>query len=275
MKKRLFQILETTPHDDSVSRGYDSFMLTVIILNVIFLCLETVQEIHQHWHSLFFAFEWFSIALFTFEYLLRLWVCTENPIYKAPILGRIRYIASFFAIVDLLSFLPFYIFLYSENAKYMAVIRVFRLIRIIKLAEYSNALIFLGRVIQKRKEELLTTGFLTFILLICASSVMYILEHEAQPDKFSSIPMAMWWGVTALTTVGYGDVFPITPIGKIFACIVAVLGIGVFALPAGILGASFLEEVQASKFEQLEDLICKHCGNTVTLNIRRGHKEIS
>jgi voltage-gated potassium channel len=265
MKSRIYQILENGSEADRWSRIYDLFMLTVIILNVIFLCLETVDGIDHQWHLFFVSFEWISVLLFTVEYGLRLWVCTESSLYQGQVKGRLKFMTSFMGMVDLLSFLPFYLFLYSSHAKYLSIIRLFRLIRLVKLAEYSQSLSFLAKVIRKRKDDLITTGFVTFILLICASTIMYILESQAQSDKFSSIPMAMWWGVTALTTVGYGDVYPITPLGKVFASLVAILGIGVFALPAGILGASFLEELQASKFKKLEDLICEHCGKTVSI----------
>lgn len=247
-------------------------MIAVITFNVLFLCLETIPNLNRQLYNLCYGFELFSILLFTLEYWVRLWICTENLKYRHPVYGRLRFMGTFMSMVDLCSFLPFYVFLYEPNAKFLAIIRLLRLIRLVKLAEYSKALFFLGRVFKKRKDELLTTGFLTFILLVCASSIMYLLEHEAQPEKFSSIPGAMWWGVTALTTVGYGDIYPITPLGRIFACVVAILGIGVFALPAGLLGASFLEEVQAAKFNELEALICSHCGKTVKVDILKGKK---
>jgi len=269
LKQKLYRLIENTTSESKVGNGYDMVMISVITLNVLFLCLETVPDLKPQFYSIFYAFELFSILLFTLEYLIRLWICTENPAYRHSIYGRLRYMGSFMSIVDICSFLPFYLFLYEPNAKFLAIIRLLRLIRLVKLAEYSKALFFLGRVFKKRKDELLTTGFLTFILLICASSVMYLLEHEAQPHQFSSIPMAMWWGVTALTTVGYGDIYPVTPLGKVFACIVAILGVGVFALPAGLLGASFLEEVQSSKFQHLEELICSHCGKILTIDSRK------
>lgn len=262
VKKRLFGIVEPGLQEDQLGRVYDFFMLGIIVLNVSFLCLETVDRIDARFHRFLVTFEFFSVLLFTLEYAVRAWVCTESPAYAHPVRGRLKYLSKPLSIVDLLSFLPYYLFMAGPNAKLISILRLARLIRLLKLAEYSKALTFLGRVIAKRKNELATTGLVAFILLVFASTLMYMLEGDAQPDKFSSIPMAMWWGVTALTTVGYGDVFPITPLGKVVGSIVAILGIGIFALPAGILGASFLEEVQAQKIEALEDLICEHCGKT-------------
>lgn len=273
IKQRMFQILEVGTHDDKLNKVYDLCMIVLIVFNVIFLCLETVQGIEKRLHPFFSIFEWVSVILFTVEYGLRLWVCTETPSGKGATQDRLKFMISFMGLVDLLSFLPFYLFLYIPTAKFLSIIRLFRLVRLVKLAAYSKALSLLSNVARKRKDELLTTGFIMFILLVCASTGMYLLENQAQPDKFSSIPMAMWWGVTALTTVGYGDVYPITPLGKIFASVVALLGIGVFALPAGILGASFIEEVQASKLDEIEALICQQCGDTVSMESRKTAKK--
>jgi len=140
-------------------------------------------------------------------------------------------------------------------------LRLFRLFRLFKLGRYSKSLRTIGNVVYARRGELLVTGFLIFVLLIISSSLLYYAERDAQPDKFSSIPASLWWSVVTLTTVGYGDVFPITPLGKIFGSVISFLGIGLFALPAGILGGGFLEEVKKSKL--CKPKVCPHCGGTI------------
>jgi voltage-gated potassium channel len=154
---------------------------------------------------------------------------------------------SFMGLVDLVAILPFYLPFISGHFTFFRVIRLVRIFRLFKLVRYSAALASLEIVLKKRKEELFSTLFVLFLLLLCVSSLMYYAENSAQPEAFSSIPKAMWWGVATLTTVGYGDVYPITAIGRIMGAFVAVLGIGLFALPAGIIGASYLDEIESRK----------------------------
>ena len=131
-----------------------------------------------------------------------------------------------------------------------------RIFSVAKLTRYSSSIRLIGRVFKDKKEELVLTFMLMMGLIIIVSSFMYFAEHDAQPDKFPDIPSSMWWSVVTLTTVGYGDIYPITPLGKFFASISAILGIGMFALPTGILGASFVEELQK---EKMQERICPHC----------------
>ena len=143
------------------------------------------------------------------------------------------------------------------DLRFLRAFRLFRLIRVLKIGRYSESIRLFGRVFNAKKIELLTAVFVILTLLIASSSLLYYVEHEAQPDKFKNIPEAMWWGVITLTTVGYGDIFPITPWGKVFASIIALLGIGLFALPAGILSGGFVEEIKGKKSTQKQ---CPQCG---------------
>jgi voltage-gated potassium channel len=203
----------------------------------------------------------FSVGVFSLDYILRLWSCTEADKYRAPILGRVKFALSFLALVDLFSFLPFYLpILIPFDLRFLRAFRLFRFIRVLKIGRYSEAVRLFGRVLNKKRAELLTAVFAIFILLIISSSMLYFLEHEAQPDKFKNIPEAMWWGVVTLTTVGYGDIYPITGLGKILGSIISLMGIGLFALPAGILSAGFVEEIK-TKSESGKK--CPHCGATL------------
>lgn len=210
IKKRVYSIMETVLYEDSNIQKYDFydvFMVILIILNVLSVVLETVESLYARFSHLFKDFEIFSVVIFTLDYVLRLWSCTETDKYRAPIWGRIKFMFSFLALVDVFSFLPFYLpMLIPFDLRFLRAFRLFRFIRILKIGRYSEAVRLFGRVLKKKKTELLTAVFAIFILLVISSSMLYFVEHEAQPDKFKNIPEAMWWGVVTLTTVGYGDI---------------------------------------------------------------------
>lgn len=149
----------------------------------------------------------------------------------------------------------------SFDMRFIRGIRLFRLIRLLKIGRYSSSLRTLINVLKRKKEELIISVFSIFILLIIVSSLMYFIEHKAQPEAFSSIPASMWWGIITLTTVGYGDVYPVTIVGKLYGSFIAFLGIGLFALPAGILASGFAEEIHQSKVDNSET--CPHCGKSL------------
>ncbi|MEG4217920.1 ion transporter [Microcoleus sp. Pol14C6] len=200
--------------------------------------------------SLLANIEFFSSLVFTIEYILRLWVSTVDRRYSHPLWGRLRYALTPLSLIDLISILPFCLFLLFPSLNFVNLIRVLRLLRLLKMSRYSESFRTLGAVLYAKKEELIATAFAVFILLIFASSVMYFVENEAHPETFGSIPDAMWWGVVTLTTVGYGDIYPITGLGKLLGAMLAFLGIGIFALPAGIIAAGFSEELQKKKQEK-------------------------
>jgi len=261
IKNKFYAIVEVVSHEDLATREFDAFdifIIVLIVLNIFAVILETVKGIYNSIPRLFNYFEIFSVIVFTIEYLLRVWTCTVNEKYKEPIAGRIRFILSPLALVDLFAFLPFYIpMVIPFDLRFLRGFRLLRLIRVMKIGRYSEAVKLFGRVLNARKAELFTAIFVIFILLIISSSLLYYVEHEAQPDKFKNIPEAMWWGVVTLTTVGYGDIYPITPFGKFFASVISLLGIGLFAMPAGILSAGFVEEIKTKKLARDK---CPHCG---------------
>lgn len=261
IKKRTYEILEKAADGDLASRIFDIFIMSLIFLNVIAVILETVKGIALHFMPLFQTFEIVSVVIFTIEYLLRLWSCTVYKKYKAPFRGRFRFALTPMAIVDLVAILPFYIpMLIPFDLRFVRVLRLMRMFRLFKMGRYSDSLKTLGNVLKRKKEELLITVFVVGILLVFISSLMYYVENEAQPEAFSSIPAAMWWGVATLTTVGYGDAYPITTLGKFLGAIIALLGIGMFALPAGILGGGFVEEMRK---KQDKRTVCPHCGKEI------------
>ncbi len=263
LKKRCYQVLEKGAKDDLLSRRVDIFIVTLIFLNVVSVIVESVKWIRTDFGDYFLVFEWFSIGVFSIEYLLRIWSITENPKYHKSITGRISYFFSFYSLVDLISFLPAFLpFFIKADFRIVRAIRLLRLFRLLKLSRYNKAFKQIKRVMETSREELVVSLFAVLTLLVISSSLMYFVENEIQPESFSSIPATMWWGVATLTTVGYGDVYPVTDLGRFLAGLMAILGIGIFALPAGILANGFA----ASKPEELNEeektkkQVCPNCG---------------
>ncbi len=233
--------------------------------NILAVILGTVKNIETTLHRFFEIFELISIIIFTVEYILRIWTCVESEKYKNAISGRIKYTFSFMALIDLVAILPFYLpFIHGIDLRFVRVLRLLRIFRLFKLGRYSKALMTIQEVLKNKKEELTISLVLVAILLVFSSSLMYYTENQVQPEAFSSIPATFWWAVATLTTVGYGDIYPITTLGKILGGFIALLGIGMFALPAGILGSGFVERIQKNK--KSEKIKCPECGNTIKLN---------
>ena len=263
LKKKMFELLDARYDDQDATRFLNLGMLILISLNVITAILETEATLYSPYRIFFDVFEAFSVAIFTLEYIVRIWTCTEYPEYKNPVTGRLRFALSGVMLVDLISFLPFYVPIWGLDLRIIRVVRLFRLFRLMKMGRYAKSLSTIQRVIRSKKEELGLTIFSGVLLLIVASSILYILEHDAQPETFGSIPSAMWWGAVTLTTVGYGDVYPVTALGKIVGALIAMLGIGLFALPAGIIASGFAAELQ---HKHTETQICPHCGKEISPN---------
>jgi voltage-gated potassium channel len=263
-KHKIHLLLDPTDGGTSLDKIVNSFIVGLIIVNTGAVILETVESIYQPNKELFRILEVFSVIIFSVEYILRVWTCTNIDENKHPIAGRLKYILSISAIIDLFAILPFYLPLFVKyDLRFIRILRLLRFFRFFKLGRYLNASRVITNVFKSKKEELVLSFLITFFLIIIASSVMYYAEHDAQPDKFSSIPETMWWAVATLTTVGYGDVFPITNLGRILTSCISILGIGIFALPAGILASGFSAEFQNLKKEKNT---CPHCGKKISRN---------
>ena len=259
LRRNLYRILETSSGKKrGVSLVFNLVLFILITLNAVAIILHTVPSLKLRYDRFFVQFELFSVVFFTIEYVVRVWICVENEKYRHPVYGRLRYIFSTTAIVHLLAILPFYVTLFHTDLALIRILRIFRIFRLFRITRYSRAFRVIQDVVEDKKEELvLSVSFLMFMLVII-SSVMYYLEHATQPDKFSSIPATLWWGINAMATVGYGDIHPMTPLGKMLAGITAVLGIGLFALPTGILASGFAEHIRSEKTAQKHH--CPHCG---------------
>jgi voltage-gated potassium channel len=264
IKIRLYDVLVDTEDNALPDRIVATLLMILILLNGIAVVLETVDELAQSYAAFFHAVEVFSVAVFTMEYLLRLWIAPLDPRYGGRIAGRLRYAATPMAMVDLIAILPAYLpLIFPIDLRMLRFLRIFRLFRLFKMSRYAESLNTLDDVIRAKKEELLVTLLLIAIMLLFSSSIMYAVENGAQPDKFPSIPAALWWGVATLTTIGYGDVYPVTPVGKFLGGVIAFLGIGIFALPTGILATGFAEELKMKRAAN-PDAVCPHCGGELS-----------
>lgn len=260
IKKQVFEIIDENDTKNIQGRLFNIFIMAFIFINTVAIILETVENISVQYAYFLWIFEIISVAIFTIEYILRLWTCNINDKFKNSVKGRIKFAITPFALIDLIAILPFYLVFIPFDLRFIRALRLIRLFRLLKIGRYSKALKTFGIVFKEKKEELCITIFSVSIILIVASSMMYIVENEAQPDVFSSIPASMWWGVITLTTVGYGDVYPITTIGKLLGGIIALLGVGMVALPAGILASGFADIIQKTKEDEI---ICPHCDRNV------------
>ena len=226
-----------------LSRLVDFLLIALISLNVIAIIMESMPELHTQFHAQFFLFETVSVVIFSAEYLLRIWTVPELVRYQndGPFKARLRYMITPLAIIDLVAIIPFFLmFFFVIDLRFL---RVVRLLRIFKLTRYSGAMNLVLSVFKEEANAFFAAFSVLLMLLILASSGIYVIEHKIQPDAFGSIPDAMWWAMATLTTVGYGDVVPVTSIGKIFGGFITVIGVGMVALPAGILASGFADQV--------------------------------
>jgi voltage-gated potassium channel len=275
LKYRVYDILVETDDGELIDRIVAVLLLLLIFINTITVVLETVDELNQAYGHIFHAIEIVSVAIFTVEYLLRLWVAPLDPQYSGRF-GRIRYAFSLMAVIDLLAILPGFLpMIFDMDLRFVRMLRLFRLFRLFKLSRYVHSLDTFDDVIRSKREQLTVTLVLIAMMLLFVSSIMYLIENEAQPDKFPNIPAAMWYGVVTLTTIGYGDVFPITPLGKILGGFIGFLGIGLFALPAGMLASGFADEIAKKNRREQEAAGCQcpHCGEDVSEHFERKVKE--
>ena len=244
IKKRLFEIIQAANPNDKTSKIFDTSLIVLILLNVSLVIADTFS-LPPRMQTISKYIETVSVVIFTIEYILRIW--TSDFLYPENnfIVSKIKYIFSFLAIIDLLAILPFYLpLIFPIDLRVLRMLRIIRLFRVFKINRYTNALSSIINVFKIKKNELLSSVFVVLLLMTVASVLMYSIENNAQPEVFKNAFDALWWALATLTTVGYGDVYPITVLGKILSSIIAILGIGLVAVPTGIISAGFMESMQ-------------------------------
>lgn len=251
LKRRLHRYLEITDPSDTRIKVFNGALFALICLNAFAVIVESLNPTDKFTQQLLADFEYFSMLAFSFEYIARVWTCTINPRLSHPLYGRIKYIFRPLSIADFLAVLPFWLAMAGIDLRFLRVTRFFRFLKFARFTKYSRALKLITNAVLLRKEELLVSLFLMLVMLILTSTLMFYAEADAQPDVFTSIPSTLWWGVVTFTTIGYGDVFPITTAGKIMGSIFGIVGISLFALPTAILTASLLDQMQKQEQSKL------------------------
>ncbi|TNE56587.1 MAG: ion transporter [Alphaproteobacteria bacterium] len=246
IRKEVWETLEVTDNLHLKGRWVDLALMTLILLNVVAVSLESVRPLYEQYSQFFDAFDAFSVTVFTIEYIGRVWSCVERAGQVHGLKSfksRLAYMMTPLALIDLLAIAPFYLAALIPGLD-LRFLRVIRIMRIFKLTRYSKAVAILLNVLSQERRAFGAAIVVLAVVAILAASGIYLFEHRAQPEYFGSIPESLWWSVVTLTTVGYGDVTPITLGGKIFGGIVAVVGVGMIALPAGILASGFVDELR-------------------------------
>ncbi len=264
IKNRIYQIIEKGSHGSKQNLIFDYTITILILLNVIAIILETIPEVNDSLRGFLRQFELVSVIIFSIEYLLRLYVSDLSHPSSSKTRSAFKFIFSAYGLIDLFAIIPFYLpFLIKVDLRFLRILRLMRFFQILKINRYHSSLNLIWSVIKEKRPELAITGFVTFLALLIASFLMYYVEGEVQPDKFPNILAGFWWAIATLTTVGYGDVYPITGIGKVISGFVAILGIGLVALPTGIIGAGFMEKIGK---KESEIKACPHCGKEIEDN---------
>lgn len=253
LEEKIFWIIEPDISNDPISKGYDFFMMGLIVLNILAMILDTFTH---RYDAIFFTFEAISVFFFAMDYILRLWTCTLKKKFSHPFYGRVRYGLTFFAIIDLLSFLPFFFTpWFALDLRFLRALRLLRMFKLFKFSRFQTSVKVIKNTIRSKREHLFVTFFIIFVLLIIGTMAFFELEKDAQPDKLPNALYAIYWGLMVLTTVG-SDIEPVTVGGRIVAAIIALLGIMMYAIPAGILASGFEEELNRHKKYQNR---CPHC----------------
>ena len=269
VKQTVFEVIQPAAGGNVASRIFDLFIMLLIFVSIASVFLATF-ELSRSTIRVLIRVEKTSIIVFTVEYLLRIW--TADLLYPGLTArrARVKYMLSGLALIDLIAILPFYLPMFLPvNLIGLRAVRLVRLLRIFKLNRYSDALLAVGDVFRRKSREILVSMFFVLILLTIASLLIYYAEHDAQPEQFANAFSGLWWAVATLTTVGYGDIYPITVTGRILGAIIAIMGIGMVAIPTGILSAGFIEVLEkkepgksAGKTDEEKEKFtyCPHCG---------------
>ena len=278
LRRRAFEILDVGRKGDRLSEWADIALITLISLNVLTVILESVPGIYAAAPQLFDGFEIFSVIIFTIEYVFRVWSAPEHSEhkYRHPLFGRVRFMLTPMALLDLIVIAPFYLVFFFQVD--LRMLRVLRLLRVFRLTRYSNSMGLLLQVLKKEGRNIGAALFVLLLLIIMSASLAYLAEQEAQPVAFGSIPAALWWAVVTMTTIGYGDVVPVTVLGRIMGAVIGIISVGMVALPAGLLASGFSEALQSRRqaFDQLVGDVMENgiIDSDERVRLREGQQEL-
>lgn len=247
LRAKVYALLEPTGHSGRLHYYVDNFIVFWIALSIICVVLESVDSIQRLFAAQFRWVDVIAFSVFTLEYVARLYCAPENPEFKKLRLPRWGYVRNGQAIIDLLTILPFLLEHLLPYALDLRFLRVFRLMRMLKLTRYTSATDTLYKVVKREWQVVMASVFVLMLLVVLTASLGYLFEHKAQPDKFENIPQSVYWAVITLASVGYGDISPITPMGRAMTVVLALVGIGIFAIPAGLLASAFTDQLRIDR----------------------------
>lgn len=263
LKSLIYNLIRDDDENDLASNIFDGVIISLIIINVITIIADTFN-LPAGIANVFNYIEVVSVIIFSIEYILRVWTSDFMHQDMKPWKARIKFVFSPMALIDFVAIAPFYFpFIVSIDLRILRILRIVRLLRVFKVNRYTHALSTIGGVLKRKKSQLLSSIVIVFLLMVIASVLMFNIENDAQPDAFSNAFDALWWAVATLTTVGYGDVYPVTVLGKFLSAVIALLGIGLVAIPTGIISSGFMEciEKTSNKDDETEEFeYCPHCG---------------
>jgi len=259
-RQRVHALVFPSAYGGDLHNLYDSFIVVWVVISVLAVILESVHSIHYLLNMEFLILDAIAVSIFTFEYCLRMYCCVEEPGYKKALSGRLKLAKSTSSIIDLLAIAPFFLEVFLHHLIDLRFMRVFRLLRLLKLTRYTGATQSLMKVIAREWPVMAASAFIMLLLVVMTASLGYLFEHEAQPEKFENIPQSIYWAVITLASVGYGDISPVTPAGRAMTIVLALIGIGIFAIPAALLSSAFSDQLKSDRealvnklFEMLSD----------------------
>ena len=255
-RQKLHALVYNSEYGGALHSLFDNFIVVWVVISVIAVVFESVQSIHYILNTEFIILDTVAVTIFTLEYFLRLYTCVEEPGFQHFLIGRLKQAKTTGSIIDFLAVLPFFLEVFLHHLFDLRFLRVFRLLRLLKLTRYTGATATLAKVIVREWPVMAAAGFVMMLLVVLTASLGYLFEHEAQPDKFENIPQAIYWAVITLASVGYGDITPVTPVGRFLTIILALIGIGIFAIPAALLSSAFSDQVIIER-DELKDSLLK------------------
>lgn len=261
IKSIVYNVIREDDENTIYGNIFDWTIISLISINILLVFIDTFNP-PQWFQNVSSGIEIFSIIIFTIEYIVRLWTADLKYTECGAVKARIRHIFSFMAIIDLLAILPFYLpFVFPIDLRILRALRILRLFRLFKVSRYTTAFQTIGIVFKRKAHQLISSVFVVALLMVIASLLMYNVEHDAQPEVFTNAFSGLWWAVATLTTVGYGDIYPITALGKLLSAVIALLGIGLVAVPSGIISAGFIEIVEKNDEPDDKKQYCPYCGH--------------
>ncbi len=246
-RQKVHALVFPSEYGGQLHHMFDNFIVIWVIISVLAVILESVHSIHYLLNLEFLILDAIAVSIFSMEYCLRLYCCVEQPGYQKAVTGRIKMAKSTSSIIDLLAIAPFFLEVFLHHLFDLRFLRVFRLLRLLKLTRYTGATQSLSKVVAREWPVMAASAFIMLLLVVMTASLGYLFEHEAQPEKFENIPQSIYWAVITLASVGYGDISPITPAGRAMTIVLALIGIGIFAIPAALLSAAFADQLKSDR----------------------------